>query len=301
MRHWKVRRSIPPLPTNGNAQLSITTVDQGNSGSGGAHSASDNIDITVNISGAPTATNDSYSVNEDNVLNVPAASGLLHNDVNPSGQPLTASVVGAPGHASAFTLNADGSFSYTPTADFVGTDTFTYQIDDGTNTSNVGIVTIVVGAVNDAPAGSNNTVSTLEGAPYTFASADFGFSDPNDSPANALSAVTYHHRAGCGQLDPVGRCRDSGAERECGQHRRGQLEVHTGGRWQRCRLCELHVPSTRRRRHRQRRRGSGSNAQHDDGGCDFGQRCTGRHEQYRHHQRRYAVHLRGRRLWLHRS
>jgi hypothetical protein len=46
----------------------------------------------------------------------------------------------------------------------------------------------VVG-VNHAPAGADGTVTTPEDTTYTFAAADFGFSDPNDSPANALKAV----------------------------------------------------------------------------------------------------------------
>src|SRR5207344_1428337 len=50
-------------------------------------------------------------------------------------------------------------------------------------------MTVNVSAVNDAPAGTNNTVTTAEDAPYTFGTVDFGFSDPNDSPANNLAAV----------------------------------------------------------------------------------------------------------------
>ena len=50
-------------------------------------------------------------------------------------------------------------------------------------------MTVNVTAVNDAPAGTNNTVTTLEDTQYTFTAADFGFTDPNDSPANALTAV----------------------------------------------------------------------------------------------------------------
>ena len=65
--------------------------------------------------------------------------------------------------------------------------------DDG-GTANGGVdldatantMTVNVTAVNDAPAGTNNTVTTLEDTPYTFTAADFGFTDPNDSPANAL-------------------------------------------------------------------------------------------------------------------
>ena len=49
------------------------------------------------------------------------------------------------------TLNANGSFTYTPAANYNGTDSFTYKANDGTADSNVATVTITVTAVNDAP------------------------------------------------------------------------------------------------------------------------------------------------------
>jgi hypothetical protein len=48
---------------------------------------------------------------------------------------------------------------------------------------------LTVLSVNDAPAGTNNTVTTTEDNDYTFTTGDFGFTDPNDSPANAFDAV----------------------------------------------------------------------------------------------------------------
>src|SRR4029079_5860101 len=50
-------------------------------------------------------------------------------------------------------------------------------------------LTINVTSVNDAPAGTDNTITTNEDTPYTLSAANFGFTDPNDSPANALLAV----------------------------------------------------------------------------------------------------------------
>src|SRR5205823_11922217 len=50
-------------------------------------------------------------------------------------------------------------------------------------------VNVTVNSVNDAPQGADNTVSTNEDIAYTFAPGDFGFSDPNDSPANHLASV----------------------------------------------------------------------------------------------------------------
>ena len=48
--------------------------------------------------------------------------------------------------------------------------------------------------------GANNTVTTLEDSAYVFSGADFGFSDPNDSPADALLAVRITTLPGAGTL-----------------------------------------------------------------------------------------------------
>ncbi len=61
-------------------------------------------------------------------------------------------------------------------------------------------MTIDVTSVNDAPAGADNTVTTLEDTAYTFTAADFGFSDVSDSPANTLLAVTITTLPGAGSL-----------------------------------------------------------------------------------------------------
>ena len=66
------------------------------------------------------------------------APGVLGNDTDVDGDALTA----APGRATppngTLTLNADGSFTYTPDANFNGTDSFTYTANDGTADCNVG-------------------------------------------------------------------------------------------------------------------------------------------------------------------
>ena len=48
-------------------------------------------------------------------------------------------------------------------------------------------VDITVTSVNDAPAGTDETVTTNEDTDYTFTTADFGFTDPNDTPAERCS------------------------------------------------------------------------------------------------------------------
>ncbi|MBA7598743.1 MAG: tandem-95 repeat protein [Calditrichaeota bacterium] len=97
----------------------------------------------------PVAVDDAYNVDEDNTLAIDALSGVLANDSDPDGDPLTAEPVSSPSNGS-LTLNADGAFTYTPQADFNGTDSFTYAVSDGI-ASDQATVTVTVNPVNDDP------------------------------------------------------------------------------------------------------------------------------------------------------
>ena len=102
-----------------------------------------------------------YVVTEDASLSVSAANGVLANDYDVDGDAITAVLDSGPTNAAAFTLYADGSFDYTPVADFSGMDSFSYHANDGSADSSISTVTIRVDAVNDAPVAialSNNTV-----------------------------------------------------------------------------------------------------------------------------------------------
>ena len=154
------------------------------------------VSITVDrVNNVPVAVDDStYSVNEDNPLNV-AAPGVLGNDSDADSDPLTAVLVSGPADG-LLTLNADGSFSYTPNADFNGGDSFTYVANDGFADSNLATVSIAVNPVNDAPVADSQSVSTPEdtakaitltgsdadGDPLTF--------DVVDEPANGVLTGT---------------------------------------------------------------------------------------------------------------
>ncbi|MDH5711725.1 MAG: Ig-like domain-containing protein [Gammaproteobacteria bacterium] len=93
---------------------------------------------------APVAANDSYSLAQDTVLNVNAP-GVLANDTDADGDALTAVLVNTTGNG-VLTLNANGSFSYTPNTGFSGSDSFTYQANDGAEASIAATVTITVTA-----------------------------------------------------------------------------------------------------------------------------------------------------------
>jgi VCBS repeat-containing protein len=113
------------------------------------------------VNQAPVANNDGYSTNEDTTLNV-AAPGVLGNDTDADSDPLTAHLSSGPSHASSFTLNLNGSFTYTPDTNWNGTDSFQYRAYDGSLYSNVATVQITVNAVNDAPVADNDAYTTDE-------------------------------------------------------------------------------------------------------------------------------------------
>jgi VCBS repeat-containing protein len=116
---------------------------------GGSSTGTVNITVTAP---APTATNDSYNTPFNTVLSVNAADGVLKNDtlngaaITSFGQStgleqatLGASTATAHGTV---TLNADGSFSYTPSSTFAGNDSFKYVLSNGGTSK--GAVTITV-------------------------------------------------------------------------------------------------------------------------------------------------------------
>lgn len=112
--------------------------------------------------GQPIANDDpSYSIGEDGILSVPA-SGVLSNDTDSLGAALVGATASLASSTSSgnLALDPDGSFSYTPNADFNGTDTFTYRANDGTLDSNVASVSITVNPGNDVPVAN-------AGGPYT--------------------------------------------------------------------------------------------------------------------------------------
>ena len=113
--------------------------------------------VTINVNHPPVANDDWYDAIVNTPLSVSTELGILANDTDADGDlPLTLVNVGDPAHGTLL-LNADGSFTYTPETDFTGpTDSFTYQVNDGLNDSNVATVTIDYNApmtwkVNIAP------------------------------------------------------------------------------------------------------------------------------------------------------
>jgi len=148
-----------------------------------------NVLLTVSsVPDAPVATANAYPVNEDATLTV-AAAGVLANDTDADpGTTLTAVLVSGPSHG-VLTLNADGSFTYTPTANYAGADSFTYRANDGGLDSNVATVSITVNNVNDAPTATADTYSTNEDTPLSVSAAGVLGNDADIDTGAVLTAV----------------------------------------------------------------------------------------------------------------
>ena len=127
----------------------------------GTTTVSDVITVEVEAGAAnhaPVAVADSYSVDSGKTLSQ-AAPGVLANDSDPDKDALTAALASPPAHAQWFTLNANGSFTYTPAAGYTGDDSFAYRAKDAVLESAPATVSITVKPVTD-------TV-TIKSATYT--------------------------------------------------------------------------------------------------------------------------------------
>ena len=106
--------------------------------------------VTIYVNDLPVVQDDGFQIEEDTTLEVDAANGVLANDSDADGDPLTVTLVAAAAHGT-LVFNADGSFTYAPGANFHGTDSFTYVASDGWEDSLQANVTISVASLNDAP------------------------------------------------------------------------------------------------------------------------------------------------------
>ena len=228
--------STPTDPTAGNNSATATT--------------------TVNAPNtAPVAINDTATTNEDTPYMFPAsgAGSLKVNDTdttNTNGQ-LTLTSVTDPPNGTAV-LNLDGSVTYTPDPNYFGSDTFNYTVCDpgqdgnaattGDNLCDVGAVTMTVTSVNDAPSGADNTVTTTRTWRTRSRRRDFGFTDPNDTPANTLAAVMITTLATNGKVQAERRGRDGRPGILGRGHHGREPEVRAGCQRERRAVRDLHVP-----------------------------------------------------------
>ncbi|MBN2578729.1 MAG: tandem-95 repeat protein [Pirellulales bacterium] len=201
---------------NGSDTILVFVDDQGNTGAGGPLSDNGTIDVTVNaVNDTPTVDGPaSYSTLEDTDLPIP---GIFVDDPDVNETP-------APNNTVMVWLSADhgiilpgaGPFTgtlsevntwlaarmYRPNQNYNGSDTIHVTVNDLGHTGiDPGLtdgptseeaqlsIPVTVTSVNDAPEGTDNTVTTNEDTTYTFTAAVFGFTDPHDNPSDNFAGV----------------------------------------------------------------------------------------------------------------
>ena len=140
--------------------------------------------VTVTLTGvndAPVAVADSVTISEDAAATIIS---VLSNDTDAEETTLTTVSGKTNGSNGTVTNNGDGTVSYTPTANFSGTDTFQYKTNDGTVDSALATVTVTVSAVNDDPTGSVTIAGTAKTGQTLTASNDL-------ADVDGLGAISY--------------------------------------------------------------------------------------------------------------
>jgi VCBS repeat-containing protein len=145
--------------------------------------------VTIEVVGTnrpPTAADDAYATLHDQPLTVPADRGVLANDTDPDGDVLTAVLEGGPAHG-ALTLNADGSFTYTPIAGFTGMDSFTYAASDGQALS--APATVAIDVTDTAPVAVPDGYQTHAEQTLTAGAAAGVLANDTDADGDVLTAT----------------------------------------------------------------------------------------------------------------
>ncbi|WP_415686423.1 Ig-like domain-containing protein [Gillisia hiemivivida] len=126
------------------------------------------VSITVNpINDAPIAVDDSASVNED----TPVTISVLDNDSDVDGDDLTVVSTTSPSNGTVV-INENGTITYTPNDNFIGSDSFEYTISDGNGGTDTATVTITVNPINDAPIANDDVAEVDEDNPVTISVLD---------------------------------------------------------------------------------------------------------------------------------
>ena len=120
-------------------------------GTGNAESGTVTINVT-SVNDTPISVADTYSVVEDTVLSVNAEAGVLANDTDVESGSLTIDPTPVQDVVNgSLVLSSDGSFTYTPSANYHGVELFTYEVIDADGGKSQQSATITVTPVNDAP------------------------------------------------------------------------------------------------------------------------------------------------------
>ena len=172
----------PDTDFSGQGSFTYTVTD----GRGGTDTATVTVDV-ANVNDAPVETQvtDFGTLAEDGTVTV-TMSDILANFTDADGDQLMVTNVSA--DSGTVMANGDGTWTFTPQADFSGAVNFTYDVTDGTVTVQ-GTGQLAVTSVNDAPVGVADSASGTEGTALTIAASTLLGND-TDAEGDALSLVS---------------------------------------------------------------------------------------------------------------
>ncbi len=170
-------RSVSDNPSTVARMLTVVV----NDGSDNSNTANVVIAVTA-VNDAPTATDDSFTINEDTPRTF-AASELLANDSDPELDTLTIISVGGATNGTVI-LNGDGTVTFTPQADYFGPASFTYTIDDG-NLQSTATVNLTIDPVDDP-----SSIDLDTGTPGNDFSTSYVEDGPDTNVVDASVSIT---------------------------------------------------------------------------------------------------------------
>ncbi len=152
----------------------------------------------------PVALDKSYSTNEDTTLSVSLAQGLLVGATDEDMDPLTAAVDTATSHGT-LSISTNGSFTYNPTPNYFGPDSFTYVVNDGTTNSLPATVSLNVVSRPDVPIANADQYFFTPGGTHSVFVAQGVLANDVDVDGDSLTAVLISTTAdGTLNLNPNG-------------------------------------------------------------------------------------------------
>ena len=139
---------------------------------------------------APVAGDDIYSVQTGNTLVILAPAGVLANDGDPDGDLLSVVSHGDAANG-AISIDADGALNYTPNPGFVGAETISYTISDGTSTASGQLTINVTPPGNTPPVAVADSYTVHAGETLTIAAAAGLLANDSDGDGDALSVLSF--------------------------------------------------------------------------------------------------------------
>ncbi|XQW85201.1 Ig-like domain-containing protein [Thalassotalea piscium] len=155
-----------PTPSFNGSDSFIYQVNDGQGGS-----ALGTVNITIDKLASPkkpNAVNDSYQLIEDQTLSVDVINGLLKNDTDPDGGIISVDInlINDPQNGSVI-LQSNGAFEYHPSANYNGTDQFTYQVINQNGLTSQAHVSLTITSSPDAPMANNDFANTEKNVSIT--------------------------------------------------------------------------------------------------------------------------------------